>query len=46
MNYYRKQSKNASLRSEKKEWVKITLFLFFILIVVFFGPDIVKILIK
>ena len=46
MNYYRKKVKNASLRGEKKEWVKITLWLLFVIVVTMFGTDLLNLLIK
>ena len=46
MNYYRKQEKNASLRGEKKEWVKITLWLLFVVVVTMFGTDLLNFLSK
>jgi hypothetical protein len=44
MNYYRKQSKNASLRGEKWVWLKIVSFTILMLAVAMFGPEIVKFL--
>ena len=44
MNYYKKQSKNTHLKGEKWAWVKITLFVFFMLAVSMFGAEILKLI--
>jgi len=44
MNYYRKQSKNARLKSENLVWLKIVSFTILMLAVAMFGPEIVKFL--
>ena len=45
MNYYRKKNQNTSLKN-KREWIKITLWLLFVIVVMFFGNDLLTYLIK